>query len=785
MQLCRVVIDVQTKALDSAYAYKIPENLDVRIGSCVVVSFNRRYSIGFVIDVYEDEPAFKVLPVLEVVSKPYFTPLQARCAEFISKRYVAPLSACVRLLIPKGAVPKVAKSSTEDKGYKVVAPKIAEVEVKWVTRGKRFNEFVPRRNAIKQIAILGAISRSDMQLRELNCLFAGAASTIGSLVKKEVLDVYVQRDIRSAISQGSASQSEDRVALNEHQRKALAKIGDAASQEDGSVVLIDGVTGSGKTEIYLCAIEETLKRNKRAIVLVPEISLTPQTVSRFRARFGDKVGVIHSKMSQGERYDQWDLIREGVTEVVIGARSALFSPIDNLGLIVIDEEHETTYKQESSPRYVSRDVASWMVRQVGGALVLGSATPSIEALYLANKLGSWTHVEIKERTNKKPLPKIEVIDMTAQPKGKIFSRQLERAMKEELALGHKVVLLLNQRGFARFLMCHECGFVPECNQCSTTLTYHEVGNKLVCHHCGNTLVSPSVCPSCKSPYLMRYGVGTQRVEDELRSILAGASSVSPEFVTPSYIEGHNAQGPEDIDGLYLDGDFSDVEVIRMDADSTSKKNAHEMLLEQFAKSARAVLLGTQMIAKGLDFDDVTIVGVINADTQLHLPDFRSYERTFDLIEQVAGRAGRGDLPGRVLVQTYECENEAIQAAAHYDRDRFLRYELPKRKMLKFPPYVRMANILAWSKDSASAKRVIGQLHETLANAIADDQRSQVELTDAVPCVLERVRNRYRWHFVLKAPLDEDISSLLYESIGKRKSESDVNVAIDVDPIDLL
>ena len=522
---------------------------------------------------------------------------------------------------------------------------------------------------------------------------------------------------------------------------------------------MDGVTGSGKTEVYLQAIEETLAAGRTACVLVPEISLTPQTVARFRGRFGDLVAVMHSRMSQGERYDQWDFIRSGAARVVVGARSALFTPLSNLGLIVIDEEHEGSYKQDSAPRYHARDVAVWMARRAGAAVVLGSATPSIEALHACAKNPSWHQVSLPERANGKPLPEVQVVDMAKEFSGgsrSMFALPLARALEEELAAGRKAVLLLNQRGFAKFLLCRECGFVPECPSCSTSLTYHERGNFLICHHCGYRIPTPPVCPECGSPYLKKFGAGTQRVEAELRVLLDEMPGVGP-----------------------------GVPIVRMDADTTSGKGAHQRLLEEFAAADAAVLLGTQMIAKGLDFEDVTLVGVINADTMLKLPDYRASERTFDLVEQVAGRAGRAELPGRVLVQTYEADAPAIRAAAAYDRALFLRDELPKRRLLGYPPYVRMANVLVWSKDEPAVRRVAAELQAALEEAVRDFGGDGWSVLPATPCVLAKLRGTYRWHIVVKCPADADLSDALLPLFRRRKPDRDANVAVDVDPDDLL
>ncbi|MEG0759425.1 MAG: primosomal protein N', partial [Raoultibacter sp.] len=464
--------------------------------------------------------------------------------------------------------------------------------------------------------------------------------------------------------------------------------------------------------------------------------------------------VMHSRMSQGERYDQWDLIRSGGARVVVGARSALFTPMPNVGLIIIDEEHEGSYKQDSSPRYVSRDVAAWMVAQRNATLVLGSATPSIETLFCCEKREEWHRVVLSERANGMPMPEITVIDM-AQEFGSghrsMFSRKLTKALLETLEKGQKAVLMLNQRGFASFLLCRECGFVPECPSCSTSLTYHEKGSILACHHCGHKEPVPPLCPECQSPYLKKFGAGTQRVEAELTTLL----------------------------------EKTDARIVRMDADTTSGKGAHQRLLEEFGSSEAAVLLGTQMIAKGLDFDDVTLVGVINADTMLKLPDFRSSERTFDLIEQVAGRAGRAELPGRVMVQTYWADASAIRAAATYDRAYFLKDELPKRRLLGYPPYVRMANVLIWGKDENEVEKAARELSADIERMVFEQAGEQWAVLPATPCVLSRLRGTYRWHIVVKAPVGDNIAALLLPLFRKRKASKTVNVAVDVDPHDML
>ena len=832
MKLASVILDIPTQALDVPYTYALPaaegedsvcasssefaqmESLfgddtlagsavgsgavdPVEVGCAVLVPFGRRQAVGFVIDVFEaglpgDETwpssldARKLKSIVRGLSKPYFDEEGAACAQWLANRYIAPLSSCVRLFTPPGGIPRMVHG--RDGRWRLEEQKVGEVDDRWVVAGPELSAFEPRKNAVRQEAIVAAVRTGELRVSELSAQMGAISSTLRALESKGVVRIVRRRRMRGtpdgarsglagAAMNGSLAETCDgapsastpiasdgftpspKPALTPGQQSALAAIDRAREHACGEVVVVDGVTGSGKTELYLRAIEKTLAEGRTACVLVPEISLTPQTVGRFRGRFGDMVAVMHSRMSQGERYDQWDFIKSGAARVVVGARSALFTPLSNIGLIVIDEEHEGSYKQDSAPRYDAREVARWMVARSGGVLVMGSATPSIEALYACEQGGSWTKADLPDRANGKPLPTVEVVDMAAEFRGgsrAMFSRKLVEGLRSELSLGRKAVLLLNQRGFAKFLLCRDCGFVPTCPSCDTSLTYHERGRMLVCHHCGHTEIAPAVCPECGSPYLKKFGAGTQRVEAELRALLDGMPGVGP-----------------------------GVPIIRMDADTTSGKGAHERLLEQFAGADAAVLLGTQMIAKGLDFEDVTLVGVINADTQLHLPDYRAAERTFSLIEQVAGRAGRADLPGRVLVQTYEADNVAIRAAATYDRERFLRAELPKRRILLYPPFVRMANVLVWGKDEPSVRTTAERLFTELGAHIRDFGGDGWSVLPASPCVLAKLRGVYRWHVVVKCPPGDDLSRVIAPLFRARVPEADVNVAVDVDPNDLL
>lgn len=781
MKLASVIVDVPTQALDTPYTYRVPDDVvegdyPIEVGCAVVVPLGVRQVVGFVVEIMEcasDEipggldPA-KLKFVKRVVSSSYFDEEGAACAQWLSERYIAPLSACVRLFTPPGGVPRMIRAQG---GYwRLEQPVIGQVDDRWVKLGPAAADYTPRKNAVKQMQVLEALSRGDLRAAELSYEFGNVAATLKSLAEKGVVVIERRRRMRGMASgstgapadafagAASAKTTASRMQLTDGQAQALVAISEACEKADGSVVLVDGVTGSGKTEVYLRAIEEVLARGKTACVLVPEISLTPQTVARFRGRFGDQVAVMHSRMGAGERYDQWDFVRSGEARVVVGARSALFTPMRNLGLIVIDEEHEGSYKQDSAPRYHARDVAIWMARRAGAAVALGSATPSIESLYAAAKDPKWCQVSLPERANGRPMPAITVVDMAAEFKGgsrSMFSQQLIEALEHELASGHKAVLLLNQRGFAKFVLCRDCGFVPSCPSCSTSLTYHERGNFLICHHCGHRVAAPPTCPECGSPYLRKFGAGTQRVEDDLRALIASFESTG------------------------------DVPITRMDADTTSHKGDHQRLLEEFAAAPVAVLLGTQMIAKGLDFDDVTLVGVISADTQLHLPDYRAAERTFDLVEQVAGRAGRAQLEGRVMVQTYEASAPAIRAAATYNRALFLRDELPKRKLLGYPPYVHLANVLVWGSDEEAVRSAAERLQTEIAARVRDYSAGGWHVLAATPCVFAKLKGTFRWHILVKAPIDADIAQVLLPLFRARKADPVVNVAVDIDPNDLL
>ena len=788
MPYASVVLDIPTRALDGAFDYEIPPELagdaagvalpatsdpdpepdlgPVAVGATVLVPLGNRQVVGYVMATSPDAPAGidpkKIKPILQVLAVPAFDDAGAAVARWMAHEYACPLPDAVRPFLAPGQKVKVTRDALGEP-WRLVTDSVGAVDERWAGLAPAAADFTPARNAARQRAVIEALAEGPQRVAELSATIPGAAAAVTALARRGVVLVERRRQVRGAADATSLSSAAAPrpAALTDGQRAALSAIDAARAAARGDVVLVDGVTGSGKTEVYLDAIERSLADGRGALVLVPEISLTAQTVGRFRSRFGDDVAVLHSRLSAGERFDQWDLVRRGEARVVVGARSALFAPLADPGLIIIDEEHEGSYKQDKSPRYHAREVAARMARERGCALVLGSATPSLESLgrCRAGSWGgvTWTRVSMPERPGGARLPEVRVVDMAEQFRGggrSVFSAPLADALRGVAERGEKAVLLLNRRGFANFLMCRECGCVPECPHCSCALTYHERGHYLACHTCGRTwpvraYPDPSTsCPNCGSRYLGAYGVGTQRVEDELRMML-----------------------PEG------------VEVIRMDADTTRAKGAHQRLLEQFDAARSAVLVGTQMIAKGLDFPEVTLVGVINADTMLKLPDFRAAERTYDLLEQVAGRAGRGETPGQVIVQTYWASHPAMRAVEGHDRALFLESELAERREAGYPPFSRLGNVVLWGRSDAAVRMA--------SKAIADAVRGRVEgqpgweVLGPTDCVKARAKDFFRRHVMVKSPVDADLGGVLGAAAASLGPLKGINMSVDIDAYDMM
>ncbi len=509
------------------------------------------------------------------------------------------------------------------------------------------------------------------------------------------------------------------------------------------VFLLHGVTGSGKTEVYIQLIRGLLKEGRSSIVLVPEISLTPQTVNRFYSRFGDCVAVIHSRLSQGRRVEEWHRIQNGEAKVVVGARSALFSPAQKLGLIVIDEEHEGSYKQDETPRYHARDVAKKRAELEGAVLILGSATPSLEA-YHASQAGEIKYLSLPHRIEDRPLPIVEIVDMRRQREGKkerIFSTVLEQAVRDAVFKKEQVMLLLNRRGFSTFLHCSSCGYVMTCPNCRISLAYHFDTAMLLCHVCHHQTAPQRLCPGCQKNYLHYFGIGTQKVEQEARRL------------------------------------FPEARLGRMDTDSMTRKGAHEAILKAFKKREIDILIGTQMIAKGHDFPNVSLIGVISADTALHIPDFRSSERTFDLLTQVAGRAGRGDVPGKVLIQTFVPHHAAIQSAKDHDFLEFYANEIVLRRELFLPPFTHLVRVIVRGAVEKDVVRAILTLAKDLG--VHSAERS-IRVLGPAPCINSKQHGQFYWNLFLSGPHVPEIDRFLKETLSLLKKIR-VTVAVDVDP----
>ena len=533
------------------------------------------------------------------------------------------------------------------------------------------------------------------------------------------------------------------LALTPFQNSAYESILRQIKTKKFHTFLLHGITGSGKTEVYMHLIRELLKESRGSIMLVPEISLTPQAVDRFYSRFGEGVAVIHSRLGQAHRVEEWHRIQSGEAKVVVGARSAIFSPVKDLGLIIIDEEHEASYKQEETPRYHTRGVAAKRAELEGAVLLLGSATPSLEAFH-ASEEKKITRLTLPERIEKRPLPLVEVVDMRRLPEGKrsvIFSGVLERSIRESLMKKEQVMLLLNRRGFSTYLHCSSCGYVMICDHCRISLAYHFDKEILLCHVCSFRAVPPKLCPGCQKNYLHYFGIGTQKVELEAARHFAGAR------------------------------------LGRMDADSTSRKDSHETILRAFKNKEIDILIGTQMIAKGHDFPNVSLIGVISADTALHIPDFRAAERTFDLLTQVAGRTGRGDIPGKVVVQTYVPHHYSIQSAKDHDYLEFYEKESQFRRECGMPPYSHLIQVVLGGPVEKEVARQILVLARLIQPSLFE---GRFRILGPAPCLTSKEKGVFRWNFYLQTPTVDEAVPFLKKAVQDFK-KSRVTLTIDVDP----
>jgi primosomal protein N' (replication factor Y) len=713
----------------------------IAIGSRVRVPFRDKALLATVIATLEESQAKSIKPVLELLGdKPVVSPRLIELARWMATYYCCPIETVMRSVLPQ--VIRTAKLGWKKQLFVRPSrlPALDELEKL-------------RKRAPRQAELLEAIVRSPDRLPVADLLRQTSLdhSALRALVRRglvELREEAIERDPHG--TEKFIADTEH--TLNEEQAAVLRLITTALEKpETHPPILIHGVTGSGKTEIYLQAIRSILVQGKAAIVLVPEISLTPQTVERFKSRFAaqpDMVAVLHSHLSEGERHDEWHKIHSGRARIVIGARSAIFAPLENLGLIVVDEEHETSYKQEEAPRYHARDVAVVRAKLEKCTVVLGSATPSLESYYNAER-GKYLLGELTQRVDQCQMPLIRIVDLRQERRKEkaaaILSEKLRGAIEDRLAKNEQTILFLNRRGFSTSLLCSHCGQARDCPNCSVALTFHRSDARLSCHLCGHSAAVPKRCPECGENALIYVGFGTEKVESNVAVL------------------------------------FPKAVVRRMDADSMTRKDAYRETLQAFRSGKIDILVGTQMIAKGLHFPNVTLVGIINADLALHLPDFRAGERTFQLLTQVAGRAGRGEAPGEVYVQTYTPFSPSIQFARHHDFSGYFEQELEFREQCHFPPVTHAVLISIRSEHQSHASFSA----ETLARRLRENLPNEYRISDPAPAPLEKLHGQYRFHILLRGEAIVRLSRLIRETLDKLPFPEDVVVAVDVDPYQLL
>jgi len=716
---CRVIVDIVHENVASPFTYRIPEGMILCPGQRVAVPFGRMEKEGIVLSLETESglPPEKLKDIRRPLEDYAAIPGELiSLAEEMADRVHCPLAETLRLMIPAQMRGGRVRVKTEKRAVLLLSAQEAEAAAAMETRS-------PKRARILRLLA----DRPDWPVSEL----ARQVKDPGDALKKLEADgkIRILEEESLRMPAGAFEEPEDpHFVLTAGQKEALDEILPCLKKGDGRF-LLHGVTGSGKTEVFMEAVKQTLALGKSAIILVPEIALTPQMVSWFRGRFGTAAAVMHSRLSPGERYDEWRRIRRGDARVVIGARSAVFSPVRELGLIVVDEEHESTYLSDHHPRYDAREVSESRCRREGAVLILASATPSILSFARARR-GDYMLLEMPSRVKNLPLPEVEVTDMRAELENgnrSVLGRALRSALKSCIARGEQAMLLMNRRGYNSFVTCRSCGYTVKCSQCDISMTYHldHQDGMLRCHYCGESRSVPEKCPACGSPYIRYFGAGTQKVEEEVRKLHPGVTTV------------------------------------RMDYDTTSGKDGHGKILELFRSGQAQILIGTQMIAKGLDFPRVTLVGVIAADLSLNLPDYRSRERTFQLLTQVAGRAGRGNKPGRVIIQTYRPEDPVIGFAARQDYRAFFESEFRRRKTGLYPPFTLLCRVLMESRMEEKVNRAAEETEakiRALLQAHPEWQAKVLLMSNDVPSV-RVLRGKSRRQILMKLLVSRETDEL--------------------------
>ena len=708
-----ILVEIKAKNLDNVFTYNIPDKYvdKIKVGARVTVPFGRQTLEGFVMEIGNIETSYKLKDIKDIKDEEeILTKELIELGKYMSKKTLSSLISCLQTMLPKAL--KASYKTNINKKYEI-----------YVTLKDK--DYIGENEA--QNKILEKLDKESLK-KDLVKISLSAYKTLlkNNIIVEEEKEVYRNSTYVKV--------NDNKVILNEEQKYVVDTV--IKDKDKFIPYLLHGVTGSGKTEVYMNIIDNIIKE-KDVIVLVPEISLTPQFVSLFKARFGSTVAIMHSGLSDGERYDEYRKIKEGKVKIVIGARSAIFSPFKNLGLIIIDEEHTDTYKQDNNPRYDAIDIAIKRAKYNNIPLLLGSATPSIES-YTRAKLGIYKLLELKNRVNKN-MPVVNLVDMKEEIKkgNKIFSSKLKDAINKRLQNDEQVIILLNRRGYATTIMCEECGYIMKCPNCDIPLTYHKKYNKMNCHYCDFTTYKMNECSNCKSKNISSFGLGTERLEEEIKKMF-------------------------------------NVGVLRMDVDTTTKKNSHAKILEKFKNKEASILVGTQMIAKGLDFEDVTLVGVINGDATLNIPDYRSGERTFDLLNQVAGRSGRGKKKGEVIIQGFNLDHYSIICAKEHDYIKFYNEEISLRKKLNYPPYIDLTLIKIVSNDYDMANKEALKIKNYL-------DRNKIKSLGPSNSNMLKVNNKYYLQIILKYKKLKDVYKYLIEIKDIYKNNKKVNIDIDINP----
>ena len=804
-----IVVNHPGRAVDRVFDYEIPAELFERIvpGTRVIIPFsqNNAEKEGFVLRIKETTDAKRIKKIIGISSDELaFKPDMVELIEYMHTRYMSTYIELIHTIIPTGTGLKtvewivladVAQFGKTEKDAKIleilndngggmdiyslmsyfdtdIRPRLTQLEKKNAIKREFQHSRDIKKHKIRAVRLSVTDdeadeymnnSRSKIQKRMIVMLkdnefistadivrfSMGNYSALSALYKNGIVEFFdIELERRVYDDEGSLTAPP---IPTDEQKKAITHINKAIEKKESETFLLHGVTGSGKTEVFLRAIEHTVGMGRTALVLVPEISLTPQMVSRFVSRFGSRIAILHSGLSLGERYDQWSRIMNNEADIVIGARSAVFAPLSDIGIIIIDEEHSETYKSEMSPRYHAREVAIERATMSGAVTLLASATPSIES-YTKALSGEYTLIEMNKRYNEASMPEINIVDMRKELElgnKSMFSKPLYEAIQQNIKKGEQTILFMNRRGFSTFVSCRKCGFVPQCPNCNISLTYHKYDNTLQCHYCGHKQPNYTECPLCGSKYIRYFGGGTQRIEDEVKRL------------------------------------FPDASVIRIDADVTTRKNSHKQILESFANDKIDILIGTQMVSKGLDFSNVTLVGVMSADTMLHINDFRSGERTFDILEQVSGRAGRGTKQGRAIIQTYNPENFAIDLVKTHDYRSFYKKTISERQTMWYPPYSEMICI-RFSGDSNDVTRKGAFMFR---DAFGDINKipEKLAILGPIPSGVSRIKGKYRWQILIKCENADLFNQRLTVATSAVKNDNllkDVQIQIDKNPMNI-